>query len=77
VTGTAIRLGRAPVLVLIRLHQWLISPWLGPACRFEPTCSRYAELAVERHGVVRGMWLALRRLARRNPLGGSGFDPVP
>jgi putative membrane protein insertion efficiency factor len=68
---------RAPLLALIRAYRWLISPLLGPACRFEPSCSRYAELAVERHGACRGAWLGLRRLARCHPLGGSGFDPVP
>jgi len=71
------RLVRAPLIVGIRAYRWLISPLLGPACRFEPTCSHYAELAVERHGAAYGAWLALRRLARCHPLGGSGFDPVP
>lgn len=70
-------LSRAPVLAAIRLHQLVLSPWLGPGCRFEPSCSRYAELAVMRHGVVRGVWFAVCRLARCHPLGGSGFDPVP
>jgi putative membrane protein insertion efficiency factor len=71
------RLARAPLLAAIRAYRWIVSPLLGPACRFEPSCSRYAELAVERHGVVRGAWLALRRLARCHPFGGCGLDPVP
>jgi len=67
----------ALVVALIRVYQWLVSPWLGPACRFEPTCSRYAIEAVQRHGSVRGPWLSLKRLARCHPLGDHGYDPVP
>lgn len=65
------------VLGLIRAYQRHVSPWKGPTCRFVPTCSEYAAEAVRRHGVVRGLWLALRRLARCHPLGGAGYDPVP
>jgi putative membrane protein insertion efficiency factor len=65
------------VLGVIRGYQVAISPYLAPACRFEPTCSRYAYEAVEVHGVVRGSWLALRRLIRCRPGGPRGFDPVP
>jgi putative membrane protein insertion efficiency factor len=54
-----------------------VSPALPPACRFEPTCSEYAAVAVELHGALRGSWLALRRLLRCHPLGRAGFDPVP
>jgi uncharacterized protein len=61
----------------IRTYQLVLSPILGPACRFEPSCSRYAAEAVDRHGVARGSWLAMRRLLRCHPLGGHGFDPVP
>jgi len=68
----------ARVAVLgLRMYQVILAPWLGPACRFEPSCSRYAMSAIERHGVVYGGYLALRRVARCNPLGGSGYDPVP
>lgn len=63
--------------MLLRSYRSAISPLLGPACRFEPSCSRYAELAIERYGVLRGVELTLRRLARCHPLGGSGCDPVP
>jgi putative membrane protein insertion efficiency factor len=62
---------------MIRVYQMLVSPWLGPACRFEPTCSRYAIEAVQRRGPLRGSWLAFKRLARCHPLGDHGYDPVP
>ncbi len=61
----------------IRAYQHVVSPWLGPACRYEPSCSQFAIEAVERHGVMRGSWLAARRLSRCQPLGSSGYDPVP
>ena len=64
------------LVAAIRLYQLLLSPLLGPACRFEPTCSRYAIEAVERHGPVRGSCLALRRLSRCHPLGDHGYDPL-
>jgi len=70
-------MARALILVLIRFYRKAVSPWTPPACRFVPTCSAYAEEAVEEHGALRGGWLALRRLLRCHPLGGSGFDPVP
>jgi putative membrane protein insertion efficiency factor len=62
---------------LIRLYQYLLSPLIGPHCRFQPTCSHYAVEAIERHGVLRGGWLAVRRIARCHPWGKSGIDPVP
>jgi putative membrane protein insertion efficiency factor len=65
------------VLKLIRGYQKVISPVMPPVCRYEPTCSRYAYEAVERHGALRGSWLAVRRLVRCNPWGGRGYDPVP
>jgi uncharacterized protein len=68
---------RRPFLFLIRLYQALVSPMLGVACRYEPSCSAYAYEAVERYGVARGAWMALRRLSRCRPGGGSGYDPVP
>jgi putative membrane protein insertion efficiency factor len=61
---------------LIRLYQLAASPFPSP-CRFSPSCSTYALDALDRHGVLRGGWLALRRLARCHPFGGSGYDPVP
>lgn len=65
------------VLRLIRLYQLAVSPLLPPACRFMPTCSVYGYEAVERHGVWRGAWLTLRRLARCHPFCRGGYDPVP
>ena len=62
---------------LIVTYRRVISPMLPPSCRFEPTCSTYALEALERHGPWRGSWLTVRRVLRCNPLGGSGFDPVP
>jgi hypothetical protein len=68
---------RRALLGLIRAYQLILSPLLGPACRYEPSCSEYAHQAVERHGPLRGTWLAVKRLARCHPFGGSGHDPVP
>ena len=68
---------RALALFLIRAYQRLISPAFRGHCRFAPSCSEYAHDAIERHGVLRGAWLAARRLARCHPFGASGYDPVP
>jgi uncharacterized protein len=62
---------------LIRLYQLLVSPVLGPNCRFHPSCSAYAAEAIATHGAIHGSWLAIRRLLRCHPWGGSGYDPVP
>ena len=68
----------AQLLVLpIRFYQLCISPLLGPSCRFTPTCSEYARQAIIKHGPLRGSWLAIKRLLRCHPWGGSGYDPVP
>ena len=64
-------------LTLIRAYQLLISPVLPPACRFYPSCSEYAREAVEKWGIVQGLGLTARRLARCHPWGGHGVDPVP
>ncbi len=64
-------------LWLLRLYQISLSPLLGPACRFQPNCSHYAAEALEKFGLVRGSWLAARRVVRCHPLGESGYDPVP
>lgn len=63
--------------VLIRAYQLLVSPVLPGACRFHPTCSEYARQAVGRLGVLRGGWLATRRIGRCHPWGEPGYDPVP
>ena len=65
------------LLRAVRGYQRIISPILPPACRYQPTCSAYALEAIERHGALRGSWLAARRLARCTPWGGRGYDPVP
>jgi hypothetical protein len=61
----------------IRIYQRVLSPLLGPRCRFYPSCSSYAIEAIERHGAARGSWLAVRRIARCHPLNEGGLDPVP
>ena len=62
---------------MIRVYQFAISPLFAPTCRFEPSCSCYAMEAIGRHGPLRGLWLAARRIGRCHPWGGHGFDPVP
>lgn len=64
-------------IVVIRVYQRVISPMFPPTCRFMPTCSNYALTAIERHGVVRGGWLALKRVGRCHPWNPGGYDPVP
>jgi len=68
---------RQLILVVIRGYQRLISPLLGPRCRFHPTCSQYALESIERYGVMRGGALAVRRITRCHPLNPGGYDPVP
>ncbi|MEX2431524.1 MAG: membrane protein insertion efficiency factor YidD [Dehalococcoidia bacterium] len=73
ITRTAVPL----VGLLIRFYQRVISPYWPGTCRYTPTCSHYAQEALQRHGLMRGGWLAVRRLARCQPWGGMGYDPVP
>jgi uncharacterized protein len=63
-------------LQLLRAYKWAISPMLPHACRYVPTCSEYAMEAVERHGALRGLWMAMGRVLRCHPFAGSGYDPV-
>jgi putative membrane protein insertion efficiency factor len=65
------------LLGMIRAYRRWLSPALPPLCRYTPTCSEYAYEAIERYGGARGSWLAVRRLVRCTPWGGSGYDPVP
>lgn len=68
----------AKLLIMpIRFYQLFLSPLLGPSCRFTPTCSEYARQAILKHGPFKGLWLAVWRILRCNPWGGSGYDPVP
>ena len=62
---------------LIRLYQITLSPWLGGACRYTPTCSNYGIEALEKYGAFKGGWLTIKRVISCNPWGGSGYDPVP
>ncbi len=73
----AARLAAVLLLGAIRGYRWLLSPLLGPRCRYLPTCSAYALEAIERHGAWRGLHLAVARVLRCHPWGGSGYDPVP
>lgn len=63
--------------ILIRAYQWVLSPLLGPSCRFYPSCSHYALEAIENHGALRGVWLTVKRISRCHPWHEGGFDPVP
>ncbi len=72
-----LRLPRMAVAGLIKIYQKLVSPNLGPNCRFQPTCSSYALEAVQKHGVVRGLGLAAKRIGKCHPLHPGGYDPVP
>jgi putative membrane protein insertion efficiency factor len=65
------------LILLITAYRFMISPLLGPACRFEPSCSCFAGEAISRHGPLRGGWLAIRRVLRCHPLHPGGLDPVP
>ncbi len=65
------------LILPIRLYQCFISPLTPPSCRFTPTCSQYAIEALRKHGPLKGLALALWRILRCNPWGGSGYDPVP
>lgn len=65
------------LILLLRGYKSFVSPWLPPACRYEPTCSIYAMEAIELHGAWRGCWMAAKRILRCHPFARGGFDPVP
>ena len=65
------------MLAVIWVYQKTLSPLLPTSCRFYPSCSHYSQEAVEKYGVVKGVWLGVKRLGRCRPLGRQGFDPVP
>jgi putative membrane protein insertion efficiency factor len=74
---TLVRLPQQALIALVRLYRFALKPWLGNACRFEPTCSAYALQALQRHGAVAGSTLATGRLLRCHPWCDGGCDPVP
>lgn len=65
------------LISLVKFYQHFISPLTPSACRYSPTCSQYTLEAIQKHGPVRGTWLGIKRIARCQPWGGSGYDPVP
>lgn len=65
------------LIALVRFYRYAISPMLGRNCRFHPTCSEYAIEALERHGALRGGWMAAKRVGRCHPFNSGGYDPVP
>jgi uncharacterized protein len=66
-----------PFVFLIKLYQWILSPLLGPKCRYTPTCSQYGIEALKKYGPLKGLWLTIKRVARCHPWGSHGHDPVP
>ena len=74
---TVMRILSLPFIGLIKIYQWIISPILGPKCRFTPSCSHYAVEALKKHGALKGLWLTIKRISRCHPWGGQGYDPVP
>lgn len=64
-------------ILLIRIYQYTLSPFIGRSCRYTPTCSHYSVEALEKYGPFKGGWMAIKRIASCNPWGGSGYDPVP
>jgi putative membrane protein insertion efficiency factor len=75
VRETIARIPAAFLIGAVRCYQLAISPWFGPSCRYQPTCSEYFIQAVKKHGPLRGAWRGLRRIARCHPWGGHGYDP--
>ena len=65
------------LIIPIKIYQTIISPLLGPSCRFTPTCSHYAGEAIQKYGPFKGSWLSFKRILKCHPWGGSGYDPVP
>ena len=68
---------RTIIITLIKAYQLLISPYMAPSCRFSPSCSSYAQQALQRYGALQGSWLALKRISRCHPWHEGGYDPVP
>ena len=66
-----------PFILIIRLYQWFISPILKTNCRYLPSCSEYAILSLQEHGIIKGLYLTFKRIFSCHPYGGEGYDPVP
>ncbi len=75
--GIAGKILALPLLGLVWFYRVAVSPLIGANCRYEPSCSAYAETALREYGGLKGGWLTLRRISRCHPWGGSGYDPVP
>ncbi|MEK9787440.1 MAG: membrane protein insertion efficiency factor YidD [Flavobacteriaceae bacterium] len=67
----------SPLLLIIKVYQNFISPLLPPSCRFQPSCSQYAKEALIKYGLLKGCFLAVKRISKCHPWGGSGYDPIP
>ncbi|MCH4830988.1 MULTISPECIES: membrane protein insertion efficiency factor YidD [Flavobacterium] len=65
------------LVFLVRIYQYIISPLMPAACRYQPTCSQYMVDALKKHGPLKGLWLGSKRILRCHPWGGSGYDPIP
>ncbi len=66
-----------PLIITIKFYQFFISPLLGLNCRFNPTCSNYCMSSLQKHGLIKGVYLSILRISKCHPWGGSGYDPVP
>ena len=66
-----------PLILLVRFYQVAISPYMPSSCRYSPTCSHYTIEALNKHGLIKGSWFAIKRISSCHPWGGSGYDPVP
>jgi putative membrane protein insertion efficiency factor len=75
ILAVVVAIPRGILIAAVRCYQYAISPWLGPRCRYQPTCSNYFIEAVRKHGAIVGAWKGLCRICRCHPWGGSGYDP--
>jgi putative membrane protein insertion efficiency factor len=74
---TLLKILALPFVAVIKLYQIVLSPLLGPSCRFTPSCSHYAVEAFRKYGLIKGLWLSIKRISKCHPWGGHGYDPVP
>ena len=66
-----------PLIFLVKIYQSIISPLFPPTCRYKPTCSEYAIQSLKKHGLIKGLYLSIKRVVNCHPWGGSGYDPIP